>query len=385
MISRSLLLKKVKPARNRQCDAQPRTSEVILLAAVCYLYRKMNRVSHFCSSRPSAAGNEMLLRCLLAIIGSTAISVAAASAPSFFAESIAGPPQDTTRTATVDSLYRKVQFSLLPGLGTNGDLSDSAINGYSFNFLGGRSAGLKKAEFGLGFNTVTDTLWGVQFALGINKARHVKSGAQMALIANRSKGSMKGFQAALFNRAHVAEGVQLGFINVADSIKGTPVGFLSFVGTGGYKSVDLAFDETFRLNASFATGMRHFYNLITVGASQRQEGDAVWYAGYGVGTSPMLGERLAVNVQLTANYLMHSGESRFNLLNRLGVGLEYLLGGRVSAFAHGMINGLLHNDDFSFPGYTLPQRREPLVREQISDDRVLQVYPGMRFGLRLNW
>ncbi len=333
------------------------------------------------ASLPSAlAGIGAVLICALHFTG-----FASSPGTDFFAEITGTPPQDTVKAARADSLYSRVQFSLWPGLSTNGDRSDLIVNGYSFNFIGGRSAGVRYTEFGLIINTVTDTLRGAQFALGFNRARHVKSGAQFAFLANRSKAHMKGIQAALFNRAHVAEGMQIGLINVADSVKGTPVGFLSFVGTGGYKSVDLAFDETFRLNASFATGMRHFYNLITAGASQRQEGDAVWYLGYGVGTSPMLGERLAVNVQLTTNYLMHGGESRFNLLNRFGAGLEYLLGDRVSAFAHVMINGLLHNDDFSFPGYTLPQRREPLARERISDDLVLQVYPGLRLGLRLNW
>src|SRR5690606_35649516 len=51
-----------------------------------------------------------------------------------------------------DTLYRKTQVSLIPFVGTNGNLSGNVINDYSFNIFGGYSLGVQKFELAGHFN-----------------------------------------------------------------------------------------------------------------------------------------------------------------------------------------------------------------------------------------
>jgi len=292
--------------------------------------------------------------------------------------------EDSLKANVGDTLYQKVQFSLVPGLSTNGKNSATTINDFSFNLIGGSSFGTAKAEFGGLFNANKAALTGVQFVLGVNTVGEVQSGAQFAGLANISRGNVKGMQAGVYNRAGHVEGVQLGLFNLCDSINGAPLGLISYV-RNGYHAAEIAFDETFRLNLAFHTGVRNFYNVIAAGTSQRQEGNNVSYIGYGIGSSPKLGENLSLNVQLTTNYLMHEVEAVFNLLNRMAFGLDYRLGGRVSVTGSFMLNGLLYDDVSSFPGYILPQRREPLSQASFGDNYSLHVYPGARLGVRVLW
>ena len=51
-----------------------------------------------------------------------------------------------------DTLYRDIQISLLPFVGSNNGLSGNTINNYSINMLGGYSLGTRQIELGFFFN-----------------------------------------------------------------------------------------------------------------------------------------------------------------------------------------------------------------------------------------
>ena len=99
-----------------------------------------------------------------------------------------------------ETLYRPVQASFVPYIGTNLWLTGSVKNDYSFNVLAGYVKGVRKLEMGGVLNIVRDS------------ARYV----QLAGVGNYVGNSAIGVQAAgVFNKTKKMNGVQLaGVLNV---------------------------------------------------------------------------------------------------------------------------------------------------------------------------
>lgn len=57
-----------------------------------------------------------------------------------------------------EQFQRKTQFSVIPGVGTNGKLSSTMSVDYSFNLLGGFNGGVRVMEIGALFNVVWDSV-----------------------------------------------------------------------------------------------------------------------------------------------------------------------------------------------------------------------------------
>ncbi|MES2517222.1 MAG: STN and carboxypeptidase regulatory-like domain-containing protein [Bacteroidota bacterium] len=221
-----------------------------------------------------------------------------------------------------DSLNRNFQFSILPFLGTNRLLSGSIKNDYSVNILMGYSGGVRKLEVGGLINGVRQDVEGIQLAgLGniaggtlsgvqasslLNIAGHMDGGLQLSGSFNAIIKESSGWQIAPVNFAHrvLPGGKQIGFINISDSTETTPIGFLSFVGSGnGYKRLELSADENETVSFTFKTGVRKFYNVLALHYNflRKQE---VFGLGYGIGRAYELGRAWMFNTDLTANILV---------------------------------------------------------------------------------
>lgn len=227
-----------------------------------------------------------------------------------------------------NQLFKDVQVSFLPYLGTNHKLSGSTSNKYSFNVIaglsrstskievsgfmglnrenvsflqlagfgnivGGKSSGMQAAGFmninGKGFD-------GLQLAGFMNINGRTSKGATFAGFMNIGHGSMKGMQTAGFlnilddtlqgtqlagfsniaktvdgaqiagflNIATTVNGVQIGFINIADSVNGASIGFFTYV-KKGYHRLELSGESNSELGLSFRSGTKTFYNLFSAG------------------------------------------------------------------------------------------------------------------------
>ena len=86
------------------------------------------------------------------------------------------------------------QFSVLPSVGTNGRNSGNVINHYSFNLLGGYSAGTTKLELAGLFNINRGDMSGVQMAGWFNQVGGKVEGVQLAGLFNSNLDSVKGVQ-----------------------------------------------------------------------------------------------------------------------------------------------------------------------------------------------
>lgn len=287
-----------------------------------------------------------------------------------------------------DTLFTDFAFSFVPPLSTNHLLAVNTVNKYSLNLLVGYSRGIDVLEIGglvnvdagnvksvqiagitnlvsgkvtgvqiggianlvadtveavqvAGITNINDahfegvqvggifnrsrTVYGTQIA-GIANSADTVLGGQIAGIVNTAY-NVNGFQlSGIANRAVHVNGSQLGFINVATSITGVPVGFLSYVHTG-YHKIEVASDENFIGTLSFRTGVDRFHNIFLAGL-QVTEHPNLWTYGYGVGTAQRFGaSKWYFDWDITAQHLHPSGHDyRYNLLAKTFIGLEYRFG-----------------------------------------------------------
>lgn len=188
-------------------------------------------------------------------------------------------------------------------------------------------------------------VFGAQIA-GISNYGDTVSGLQLAGLVNNAR-VINGVQVSgLLNRAGKVKGSQLGFINVADSISGIPIGFLSFV-KSGYHKVELASDENLLTTLSFRTGVDAFHNIL-IGGMQIARGRALWTFGYGVGSAIRLGRKWYLDLELTTQHLyLNNTDFTYNMLVKSFVGIEYRFGKNFSIAAGPTLNW--YNSDATDP------------------------------------
>ena len=159
-----------------------------------------------------------------------------------------------------DTLYRDIQISFLPFLGSNGRLSGNVINGYSINMLGGYSLGTKQIELGFFFNldrgdvsflqvagfgnVVGGNMYGAQGAGFFNLNRGEVKAAQFAGFTNVNLGEAQGVQFSAFSNINIksADGVLVtGLANyVGDSSHGVQIAGGGNFQIGDYKGTQIA-------------------------------------------------------------------------------------------------------------------------------------------------
>lgn len=301
-----------------------------------------------------------------------------------------------------DSLSRKFQFSILPFLGTNRLLSGSIKNDYSVNLLMGYSGGTRKLEVGGLVNGVRKDVEGLQLA-GIgnitggkvsggqiggifNVAGNLENGIQLSGIFNTIIKKSSGWQIAPLNFAHkvVKGGKQIGFINIADSTDTTPIGFLSFVGNGnGYKRLELAVDENLTGSFSFKTGIRKFYNILTLhyNFTRKQE---IFGIGYGIGRAYRLGNTWIMNTDFTTNILIEYNEFSPNLasLLKFDISFEKQIA-RNAAVTFGPSLKYLEISDYNLASWQVkPFNKIPNYRS-ISSSATTTLWIGFQMGIRI--
>lgn len=230
---------------------------------------------------------------------------------------------------------------------------------------------------------------GVQAAGLINYAGKEMKGVQLSGLLNVVPGRAEGLQmSGLINYATRIKGVQVGLINISDSIRGAPLGLISIV-RKGYHQLEVSADEIFYTNLAFRTGIRQFYNILTVGAkpSSLQDDETWWTFGYGFGTSPKVNRWLNLNFDITANQI-GKGEKfeNMNLLNKIHAGVEFrplkklgiYVGATFNAYYTENSNPLQFSDLFTDARYT----PDIVYEKTYSNDINVKMWWGGKVGLR---
>jgi len=206
---------------------------------------------------------------------------------------------------------------------SNGPTQGGQFAGFS-NIVTQEATAVQGAGFA---NIATSDLRGAQFA-GFGNYAHQVDGAQFAGFANVVTGHVRGFQGSGFiNMARTVKGVQLSVFNVADSIDGVPIGFLSIVRKNGYRALEVWGGETMHANVAYKIGVRDFYNIFTFG-SQFADADFRYGLGYGIGHICALSPSVDFSVDLIAQQVndsdnpIFSNNQELNLLNSLRLGFS---------------------------------------------------------------
>lgn len=217
------------------------------------------------------------------------------------------------------------------------------FTGFS-NFCGDSVKGVQFSGFS---NIVTGHLKGAQMAGFGNIATGGFDGAQVAGFFNVSGKSARGVQMSGFiNIARNLKGAQIGVFNFADSLTGIPVGFFSFV-RNGYHKLEFAYDDMAYAHVAVRSGVRHFYNIISAGVRTDWNVDTVdWTFAYGLGVAPRISNRIDLNIDLTANQVVHGNIGReLNCIARLQTGIDVHLTKRISVFGAVVMNGYFFEEN----------------------------------------
>ncbi|MEZ4903315.1 MAG: STN and carboxypeptidase regulatory-like domain-containing protein [Spirosomataceae bacterium] len=178
------------------------------------------------------------------------------------------------------------------------------LSGFA-NLTGGHHNGLQIAGFanltGRSFNNGFQTAGFANLTLG------ELNGWQMAGFGNITVGNVRGWQLSgfgnmalqklqgvqispYFNYATVHQkGLQIALFNYADSSAALPIGLFSFVRRNGFRRFEMSTDELNYANLTFKTGVRPFYNILTIGGNFGIANKPLYTFGYGIGTAQSLG------------------------------------------------------------------------------------------------
>ncbi|GAB3258086.1 hypothetical protein GCM10027347_21160 [Larkinella harenae] len=142
-----------------------------------------------------------------------------------------------------DTIYRSMQFSLFPFVGTNHTLSGRVINSVSFNLVAGYSLGVRTLEIGGFLNMVRGDVDGVQISGFANAIGENVNGVQVAGFFNGVRKNVLGVQGAGFGNTVLGEvkGIQAaGFYNMTmgdmmESIQGAGFGNITVGHMSGFQ------------------------------------------------------------------------------------------------------------------------------------------------------
>lgn len=282
------------------------------------------------------------------------------------------------------------------------------VNAVAGEYQGAQFAGFvnvateesKGGQFSGFVNAVSDSIDGFQGTGFVNYAMGSSMG-QASGFVNANIGDLKGLQATGFvnvnsgrlqgaqlagfvNYTTILSGTQIGFLNVVDSVeRGTPVGFLSFV-RNGYHKFQLSTSETLYGMASFKTGTRGFYNIISLGGGARNN-KLLYGWGYGVGTVMDITKDLDLAIELEAYHIIEDEweDHRFNLWNKLNIAVSYELTDRIEVFGAPTFNVVV-SDMKGIVGERIDSSVAPysVFTKELDNDIKVEMYPGFNIGIR---
>lgn len=211
-------------------------------------------------------------------------------------------------------------------------------------------------------------------------------GLQIGGLANISTGRLSGTQiAGFFNYAGKLKGVQIGVINYVDSLeKGVPIGFLSFV-KNGYTAFEIGATETLFGVISFKTGIRQFYNILSVGGGYR-DGFSLFAWGYGLGTFIPVSNKVGLSVDGIC-YQVNEGEwftRRLNLLNKLNINASWQIARHFAIYGGLSWNVTVSDITDEYGDLVYPHVAPFSVFDKTYDEHLnVRMYPGVSAGIRL--
>jgi hypothetical protein len=178
--------------------------------------------------------------------------------------------------------------------------------------------------------------------------------------------------------------VQVGLINIADSVQGVQFGLLSFAWKG-YHTIEVSADEIFYTNVAFRTGTRKFYNIFTAGMKPNtaDEEETMWTFGYGIGTLPRINKWLYLNVDLTSNQVVKGKIEAVNMINKLYLGVDLRAAKKISFTIGATLNTRVSdNDYYNYPELFSDYKPKIFSSHNTNENINWQWWWGAKVGVR---
>jgi len=264
------------------------------------------------------------------------------------------------------------------------NVTTKMIDGIQIAGFANYSQGNKKGQISGFANTNIGDLNGVQIA-GFGNVNTTKvDGIQIAGFANISE-RVNGAQIAGFaNVTKKLNGVQIGVFNFVDSLEsGIPIGVFSFV-KNGYRTFEISCSETLYGIASFKTGTKQFYNIISVGVGYKKD-KLHWGWGYGIGTLRTLKNNWDLAFELISFHINEDEwfTDEINLNNKFQITTSKEIAENLNVFA-----GLSWNVNVSkiedHHGNEFESSLAPwtVFDKNYDNDVNIKMYPGFTAGIR---
>ena len=153
-------------------------------------------------------------------------------------------------------------------------------------------------------NIQIDKIIGCQLSGVYGIASDVK-GVQFSGIMSHTTHDVSGVQiSSLLNKARKLNGLQIGIVNIADSIEnGVQVGLFNIV-KNGYRAFEFTKDETYYCNFMYKTGGKRLYSILDAGIMKDNVG-----VGYGMGYIQPIYKRLSINMDAIYSALLATNTS----------------------------------------------------------------------------
>lgn len=262
-------------------------------------------------------------------------------------------------------------------------------NGKVFQFAGfsnltlGEVNGIQMAGF---FNFSKEKMQKLQIAGFCNLALNEAKGLQLAGFSNISDGNINGAQISGFlNVAKKVNGLQLGIINVADTIEsGFPIGILSIV-KHGFREFEVSASEALNTQAAFKIGTEKFYNIFALG-TQFLGSNFMWGFGYGIGTHLVNNNQYKAQLELLSYHINEGSKwlNTYNDLQQARLTFTKKINNHFSIFAGPTIN-LMITDNLKDNGQVFYSDLAPYsIYSHTGKHTTIKSWVGLTAGIHIN-
>lgn len=238
---------------------------------------------------------------------------------------------------------------------------------------------------GLG-STVRGTAQGMLVGGLGSTVRGDTDGLQIGGIASSTRGEMEGVQiSGLYNRATDLHGVQIGLVNVVDSIShGFQLGVVSIERRNIHQEATLFTSSLLSMGASYKVGRPVFYNHYTMGINWHERN--CWALGMGFGSFQPINSFLYVQPEL--GYLWYIPTNFKDLKYGATLNLSVALGIRINPFmwvyvAPGVYGGTFRLDTDG-KAWAQPSQIDPFYTRR-GDRHQHSVGMSGSIGIRFAW
>jgi len=278
------------------------------------------------------------------------------------------------------NVTKSIKGIQLAGFVNYSEQNTSGIQGAGFiNYAGGVTEGLQVAGFA---NYSDSILNGSQIAGYGNYAEDKINGFQIAGFGNLSNSTVNGGQISAFiNRAKRVNGVQIGIINISDTLKGFPIGLVNII-KSGYVRHEIMSADFMAINYSFKSGIQHFYTIWRGSYSERSN-QSILGAGFGFGSSfNILEDKLSTDINVVSSFVYiepPANNPSFNLHNKFEWNLSYNVFKWLEIFGGASFNYYL-TDNLA---KTSIQDYVPKTARDVYSNVTADSWIGWQVGLRL--